>query len=64
MVMADLRGWDRMQGSFWRNVHRWAAAHAGTEDAKAIKAEIEDWKRSYLEYRGKIGWALFLLTSK
>jgi SAM-dependent methyltransferase len=64
MVVADLEGWDRYQTYHWVKIHQWLQAHPDDPDAAQFRAEIEDWKRSYLVYRGHFGWGMFLLRVK
>ena len=42
----------------------WLGENPDDPDAAAFKVEIEDWKRSYLVYRGHFGWGVFLLQVK
>ena len=64
MVLTDLEGWDRYQTYHWMKIHQWLQEHPDDPDAAQFKLEIEDWKRSYLTYRGHFGWGMFLLQVK
>ncbi len=64
MVLTDDEGWDRYQTAHWTNIHRWLEENPNDPDAAQFKMEIEDWKRSYLVYRGHFGWGVFLLGVK
>lgn len=64
MVLTDDEGWDRYQTYHWMSIYRWLQEQRDDPDADAFRAEIEDWKRSYLCYRGRFGWGVFLLTGK
>jgi hypothetical protein len=64
MVLTDDEGWDRYQTHHWVKIHEWLGENPDDPDAAAFKVEIEDWKRSYLVYRGHFGWGVFLLRVK
>jgi SAM-dependent methyltransferase len=64
MVLTDDQGWDRYQTYHWVKIHQWLRENPGDPDAAAFELEIEDWKRSYLAYRGHFGWGVFLLQVK
>jgi SAM-dependent methyltransferase len=64
MVLTDDEGWDRYQTHHWVKMYQWLKANARDPDAPRFRAEIEDWKRSYLVYRGQFGWGVFLLCVK
>jgi SAM-dependent methyltransferase len=64
MVLTDDEGWDRYQTHHWVKIHQWLRENPGDPDAAQFRAEIEDWKRSYLLYRGQFGWGVFLLGVK
>ena len=61
MVLTDEEGWDRYQTYHWVKIHRWLQENPDDPDAAQFKLEVEDWKRSYLVYRGHFGWGVFLL---
>ena len=64
MILTDDEGWDRYQTHHWVKIHQWLRENPGDPDAAKFQAEIEDWKRSYLVYRGQFGWGVFLLGVK
>jgi hypothetical protein len=64
MVLTDDEGWDRYQTHHWTRIHQWLKEHPGDPDAAGFRTEVEDWKRSYLVYRGQFGWGVFLLGVK
>lgn len=64
MVLTDEEGWDRYQTYHWTKIHQWLRENPGDPEAAQFKLEIEDWKRSYLAYRGHFGWGVFVLRVK
>jgi SAM-dependent methyltransferase len=64
MVLTDLEGWDRYQTYHWMRIHQWLQEHPDDPDVDEFKETIEDWKRSYLTYRGHFGWGMFVLKAK
>jgi SAM-dependent methyltransferase len=64
MVLTDEEGWDRYQTYHWVRIHRWLQDNPDDPDATQFRLDIEDWKRSYLAYRGHFGWGVFLLQVK
>jgi len=64
MVLTDEEGWDRYQTYHWARIHQWLQENPDDPDAAQFRMEIEDWKRSYLIYRGHFGWGVFLLRVK
>jgi hypothetical protein len=64
MVLADLKDWDRYQTYHWSSIHQWLQDHSDDPDAPEFELQIEDWKRSYLTYRGYIGHGIFVLRVK
>jgi len=45
-------------------IYQWLQENPDDPDAAQFRIEIEDWKRSYLTYRGHFGWGVFLLRVK
>jgi SAM-dependent methyltransferase len=64
MVLADLADWDRYQTYHWLSIYQWLQDHPDDPDAPEFKLQVEDWKRSYLTYRGYIGHGIFVLQVK
>jgi SAM-dependent methyltransferase len=61
MVLSDVEGWDRYQTHHWVKIHQWLREHPDDPDAAEFAGLIEDWKRSYLTYRGHFGFGVFVL---
>ncbi|HEY9075396.1 MAG TPA: class I SAM-dependent methyltransferase [Anaerolineaceae bacterium] len=64
MVFADDEGWDRYQTHHWMQVRSWLRNNPDDPDIENFRKMIEDWKRSYLVYRGNFGWGVFLLETR
>lgn len=64
MVLTDDEGWDRYQTAHWVSMHQWLQENPDDPEAAQFRLDIEDWKRSYLAYRGHFGWGVFLLQVK
>jgi len=64
MVLTDDEGWDRYQTYHWMRIRQWLQEDPDDPDAAQFRLDIEDWKRSYLTYRGHFGWGVFLLGTK
>ncbi len=62
MVLADDDTWDRYVASQWWTVRRWLEAHGDDPDAPAMRAFLDDSRRTHLEYgRRYLGWGVFVL---
>jgi SAM-dependent methyltransferase len=61
MVLADGDSWDRYKAAQWRAIDRWLAVNPGDPDHEAMRAFLEDNRRTYLRWgRRYLGWGVFV----
>jgi cyclopropane fatty-acyl-phospholipid synthase-like methyltransferase len=60
---ADLREWDEFESSWRRGREQWLLAHSESQDARAIRDQLDHRLREYVSgYRGILGFCYLVLT--
>jgi SAM-dependent methyltransferase len=61
MVLADGDSWDRYEAAQWRTIAAWLEANPADPDHDAMRAFLDDGRRSYLRWgRRYLGWGVFV----
>jgi SAM-dependent methyltransferase len=62
MVLANQDSWDRYVAAQWWTITEWLATHLDDPDVPAMRAFLEENRRSHLSYgRDYLGWGVFVL---
>ncbi len=65
MVLADGDSWDRYEAAQWWTIRQWLLDHPDDPDADALRAFVQNGRRSYLDYgRRYLGWGVFVLREQ
>ena len=59
--VADGDSWDRYEAAQWRTIAAWLEANPADPDHDAMRAFLDDGRRSYLRWgRRYLGWGVFV----